>query len=103
VELLPETDVRESRFLVAGGGRGELVGTLLDLILEAYDAMTQRQRQIVDLVKTSDTQQQVATHLGISRQAVNQSLTAAGWPHIERAETVVRSEFRALWNHPEPG
>jgi DNA-binding phage protein len=101
VERLSETDVRESRFLVEAGSSGAIAGALLGLILEAYDAMTERQRQIVDLVRASDTQQQVARHLGVSRQAVNQSLSAAGWPHIDRAEIAVRDELRALWSASE--
>jgi DNA-binding NarL/FixJ family response regulator len=81
-----ETDARESRVLVLGPGRDGVLDTLLDLIVEAYDAMTERQRQIISLVRNSDTQQQVAQHLGISRQAVNQSIMAAGWPHLRLAE-----------------
>lgn len=98
---LSETDSRETRFLVAGPSPASLVGALVGLILEAYDSMTDRQRQMVDLVRTSDTQQQVAIHLGISRQAVNQSLAAAGWPYLERAEAVVRNQLLTLWNRPD--
>ncbi|MBD3349816.1 MAG: hypothetical protein GF400_11575 [Candidatus Eisenbacteria bacterium] len=100
-ERIEETDFRQARFLVVGPSPGELVGTLIGLILESYDSMTDRQTQIVELLRESETQQQVATHLGVSRQAVNQSLTAAGWPHIERAEKIARRELAALWNRQE--
>ncbi len=58
--------------------------------------MTERQRLTISLIKKSDTQQQVATHLDVSRQAVNQSLAAAGWPHLQRAEEAVRDHLSAL-------
>lgn len=100
---LSETDFRESRFVVTGPRPADLVGVLLGLILESYDSMTERQRQIVDLVRDSDTQQEVATHLGISRQAVNQSLAAAGWPYLERAEAMALAELSSLWDRPDAG
>ena len=65
------------------------------MVLASYDAMTERQRQIISLIKESETQQQVATHLDVSRQAVNQSLAAAGWPHLKRAENAVREHLSA--------
>ena len=95
-----DTHPRDSRIAVLGPGPDPLAAALIDLILEAYDSMTERQRQIVDLVKQSETQQQVASHLGISRQAVNQSLAAAGWLHLERAEDVARHHMASL---PAPG
>jgi len=96
-DRIGEADFREARFIVAGPPPGDLLGVLLGLILETYDAMTDRQRQIVELVRESDTQQKVATHLGVSRQAVNQSLLAAGWPYLERAEAVAVRELSAMW------
>jgi hypothetical protein len=84
-----ETDARESRVLVLAPDRDGVLDALLGLIVEAYDAMTERQRQIVSLVRSSDTQQRVAKHLSISRQAVNQSIIAAGWPHLRLAEEAV--------------
>jgi DNA-directed RNA polymerase specialized sigma subunit len=68
------------------------------MVLTSYDAMTERQRQIISLIKESDTQQEVATHLDISRQAVNQSLTAAGWPHLKRAEDAIRQHLSARFS-----
>lgn len=97
-EHLPETDFREARVLILGPDPAELIGSLMGLILEGHDSMTERQRQIVDLVRESETQQEVATHLGISRQAVNQSLAGAGWHHLERAEATALRELRALWD-----
>jgi len=94
---IDETDFREARVLVAAPHPGTLVGALLGLILETYDGMTDRQRQIVELVRGSETQQEVANHLGVSRQAVNQSLIAAGWPHVDRAEALVERELATLW------
>ncbi len=93
---ITETDVRDSRALVLTPEPDPMLGALLDIILEAYDSMTDRQRQIVDLVKDSETQQQVATHLGISRQAVNQSLTAARWPHLRQAQEAVLNRLASL-------
>lgn len=84
-----ETDPRESRALILTPDGDGVLDALVGLILETYDGMTERQRQIVELVRSSDTQQQVATHLSISRQAVNQSVTAAGWPHLRVAEEAV--------------
>ena len=83
---LSETDHRDSRVRVLGPGAVHALSAALDLLLEAYEAMTERQRQIIRLVKSSRTQQDVATHLGISRQAVNQSLASARWPHLDSAE-----------------
>jgi len=91
-----ETDARESRVLVLAPGRDGVLDALLDLIVEAYDAMTERQRQIVSLVRNSETQQQVAKHLSISRQAVNQSVMAAGWPHLRLAEEAVARRLASL-------
>jgi DNA-binding NarL/FixJ family response regulator len=91
-----ETDARESRVLVLAPGRDGVLDALLDLIVEAYDAMTERQRQIISLVRNSDTQQQVAQHLSISRQAVNQSIMAAGWPHLRLAEEAVARRLGSL-------
>jgi hypothetical protein len=93
---IDETDARESRVLVLAPGRDGVLDALLDLIVEAYDAMTDRQRQIITLVRNSDTQQQVAKHLSISRQAVNQSIMAAGWPHLKLAEEAVTHRLGSL-------
>lgn len=93
---IADTHPRDSRIAVLGPGPDSLAAALIDLILEAYDSMTERQRQIVELVKQSETQQQVASHLGVSRQAVNQSLAAAGWLHLERAEDAARSHLASL-------
>jgi len=84
-----ETDPREARALIVGPEVDGLAGTLLGLLLEAHDGMTERQRQIVDLMRSSRTQQAVATHLDVSRQAINQSLASAGWPYLKRAEDVL--------------
>ncbi len=88
-----DTDPRECRVLVFLPHEEPQTGALIDLVLERYDSMTDRQRQIVALIRNSDTQQEVATHLDISRQAVNQSLAASGWLHVRRAEGVVRSRL----------
>lgn len=91
-----DADPRDSRVVVLGPGPDAVTGALIDLILEAYDAMTERQRQIVELVKESETQRQVAGHLDISRQAVNQSLAAAGWRHLEQAEKAARHRLASM-------
>ncbi len=93
---LAETDLREYRVLVTGAGCDPLIGTVLSLILELYDAMTDRQRQVVALVRESGSQQEVAKHLGVTRQAVNQSLSAAHWHHLRHAEEVVLSRLASL-------
>lgn len=93
---LSETDHRDSRVRVVGPAAGPAIGAALDLLLSAYDAMTDRQRQIVELVKSAPTQQDVATHLGISRQAVNQSLASARWPHLESAAGRIAASLRDL-------
>ena len=90
-----ETDVKEHRVSLLGPGHDPLLAALAGMVLASYDAMTERQRQIISLIKESDTQQQVATHLDVSRQAVNQSLAAAGWPHLKRAEDAVRRHLSA--------
>ena len=90
-----ETDIREHRVSLLAPGHDPLLAALAGMVLATYDAMTERQRQIISLIKESDTQQQVATHLDVSRQAVNQSLTAAGWPHLKRAEDAVRGRLSA--------
>jgi len=95
-ECLEETDPRSGRVVIAGRERRLAVSTLCDLVLEAYDAMTPRQRQIVELAKHSPTQQDVATHLDVSRQAVNQSLAAAGFFHLRAAEQVIARRLAAL-------
>jgi len=88
-----DTDPRECRVLVFLPDEEPQTGALIDLVLERYDSMTDRQRQIVSLIRNSDTQQEVATHLDISRQAVNQSLAASGWLHVRRAEDVIRDRL----------
>lgn len=101
-ECLDQADPRAARVVVAARERRQAVSTLLDLVLEAYDTMTPRQRQIVELAKHSPTQQDVATHLNISRQAVNQSLTAAGWFHLRSAEEVIHRRLADLGGQAVP-
>lgn len=93
-----ETDIREPRVSLLAPGHAPLLAALAGMVLASYDAMTERQRQIIALIKESDTQQEVATHLDISRQAVNQSLTAAGWPHLKRAEDAIRRHLSARFS-----
>ncbi len=97
---LSETDHRISRVRVLGPGAVQALAAAIDLLLEAYDSMTERQRQIIQLVKSLRTQQDVATHLGISRQAVNQSLTSARWPHLDSAERHISASLSALCATP---
>jgi hypothetical protein len=89
-------DVRDSRALVLAPDPDPTLGAMIDLMLEAYDGMTTRQRQVIALVRQSGTQQKVARHLGVSRQAVNQSLAAARWPHLRRAEEAVLGRIVSL-------
>ncbi len=89
LSALEATDPRDARTLVRRPQNDPVLASLIDLVLLAYDSMTERQRQIIALVKGSDTQQQVAAHLRISRQAVNQSLAAANWSHIRRASAAI--------------
>lgn len=91
VHGLARTDARGPRALMLVPDEDLVLGCLLDLILEAHDGMTDRQRQVVALVRSSGSQQAVARHLNVSRQAVNQSLAAAGWLHISRAESAARA------------
>jgi hypothetical protein len=93
VARLADTDTRGPRALMLIPEEDAVLGALLDLILEAHDGMTDRQRQVVALVRDSGSQQAVARHLNVSRQAVNQSLTAAGWPHLFRAESAARARL----------
>lgn len=88
-----ETDARERRVSIMAPEHDPLTSSLADMILASYDAMTLRQRQIIALIKESETQQKVATHLAVTRQAVNQSLAAAGWPHLRRAEGAIREHL----------
>jgi hypothetical protein len=90
------TGVRSARVAALAPGRRPMLESLITLVLEFIDRMTERQRQIIALVRESDTQQQVAQHLGVSRQAVNQSLTSAGWSHILRAEEAIRDALSEL-------
>ena len=96
LQAVEETDVREHRVSLLAPDNAPLLSALAEMVLASYDAMTERQRLTISLIKESDTQQQVATHLDVSRQAVNQSLAAAGWPHLRRAEDVVREYLSAL-------
>jgi hypothetical protein len=95
VARLADTDTRGPRTVVLIPEEDLVLGALLDLVLEAHDGMTDRQRQVVALVRDSGSQQAVALHLNVSRQAVNQSLTAAGWPHLFQAESVARARLAA--------
>jgi DNA-binding phage protein len=102
VARLADTDVRGPRALVLVPDEDAVLGALLDLILDSHDRMTDRQRQVVALVRDSGSQQAVARHLNVSRQAVNQSLAAAGWPRLSRAESVARARLaRAAGENPE--
>jgi DNA-binding CsgD family transcriptional regulator len=92
---IEETDVREHRLSLLSPGYDALASSLACMVLASYDAMTERQRQIISLIKESETQQQVATHLDVSRQAVNQSLAAAGWSRLKQAENVIRDHLSA--------
>jgi len=96
LQAIEETDVREHRVSLLAPDHAPLLSALAEMVLASYDAMTERQRLTISLIKESDTQQQVATHLDVSRQAVNQSLAAAGWPHLKRAEDAVRECLSAL-------
>ncbi|MCK4410602.1 MAG: hypothetical protein KAW67_10965, partial [Candidatus Eisenbacteria sp.] len=95
LQAVEETDAREHRVSLLAPEHAPLLAALAGMVLASYDAMTERQRLIISLIKESDTQQQVATHLDVSRQAVNQSLAAAGWPHLKRAEDAVREHLSA--------
>lgn len=97
---LDATDPRQARVAIVGRPGCEPLGALAGMIVESYDAMTERQRQIVRLTKRSETQQQVAKHLDVSRQAVNQSLAAAGWQHLKRAERIAADGLAALAELP---
>jgi len=88
-----ETDVKGPRVSLLAPRHDPLASSLAGMVLASYDTMTARQRQIISLIKESETQQQVATHLDVSRQAVNQSLAAAGWPHLRGAETAIRAHL----------
>jgi hypothetical protein len=90
---IEETDVRDRRVSLLSPGHDALASSLACMVLVSYDAMTERQRQMISLIKECETQQQVATHLDISRQAVNQSLSAAGWTHLKLAESVIRDHL----------
>ena len=93
-----DTDVRERRVSLLAPRHDSLMAALAGMVLASYDAMTERQRQIISLIKESDTQQEVASHLDVSRQAVNQSLAAAGWPHLRRAEDAIRDHLSARYS-----
>ena len=103
LQVVEETDVREIRVSLLAPKHAPLLSALAGMVLASYDAMTERQRLIISLIKESDTQQQVATHLDVSRQAVNQSLAAAGWPHLQRAEDAVREHLSALSSSARDG
>lgn len=98
IECIDETDPKGARVVVATPKRDHVLSALMDLVLDAYESMTARQRQIVRLVKIAGQQQRVATHLGVSRQAVNQSLGAARWPHLRTAERAVRRRLGLVAN-----
>jgi hypothetical protein len=87
------TDAKERRVCLLTPDPDPVAAALAGMVLASYDGMTERQRQIVALTKDSETQQQVATHLDVTRQAVNQSLSAAGWPHLRRAEEAMRAHL----------
>ncbi len=93
LSALEATDPRDARILVHRAGNDFILASLIDLVLLAFDSMTKRQRQIIALVEDSDTQQQVAAHLNISRQAVSQSLAAAHWPHLRRASAAIAASL----------
>jgi hypothetical protein len=90
-----ETDAKERRVRLLVPDDDAMASSLASMVLACYDAMTARQRHIISLIKESETQQQVATHLDVSRQAVNQSLASAGWPHLRRAENVITEHLSA--------
>lgn len=92
---IEETDVKDQRVRVIGPHADDAIESLIDLVLVTYDGMTDRQRQIITLTRSSETQQEVATHLAVSRQAINQSLAAAGWSHLRRAEDIIESRLAA--------
>jgi DNA-binding NarL/FixJ family response regulator len=93
LSALEATDPRDARVLVRRPRDDSVLASLIDLVLLAYDSMTERQKQIIALVEESDTQQQVAAHLNISRQAVNQSLAAAHWSHLRRASAAIAARL----------
>ena len=90
VQGLDDADPRAPRVVALAPDRDELLGALAALVLEAYRVMTVRQRQVVSLVKEIGSQEDVARHLGVTRQAVNQCLGSAGWPHLREAERTLR-------------
>jgi len=96
------TSLRSNRVAILAPGRRPMLEALMSLMIEFSDRMTDRQRQIIALARESETQQQVAKHLGVSRQAVNQSLTSAGWHHIRRAEDAARKGMAALAERAAP-
>jgi len=98
---IESTDAKERRVCLLTPDPDPVVSALAGMVLATYDAMTERQRQIISLTRSSDTQQQVATHLDVTRQAVNQSLAAAGWPHLRRAEEEIRRHLESCARSPE--
>ena len=92
---LADTDPRTSRVVLLLPEPDPVLSALVCLVLDLRRGMTARQRQVIALVEETGSQQAVAGHLNVSRQAVNQSLAAAGWPALRAAELVARASLAA--------
>lgn len=93
---------KERRKGVVFEGFGPIAGDSLNALSElaAYvrAGWTSRQREVADGLRSGLSQVALSERLGISKQAVSKHSTAAGWPHVRRAELAlarVLSEFRS--------
>ncbi|AGB16427.1 hypothetical protein Halru_1828 [Halovivax ruber XH-70] len=69
----------------------------VNLLLSLRESWTDRQREVVTRYERAPTQRAVADELGISQQAVSNTLQSASWPLIETIEGRLRETLSAGW------
>lgn len=87
-ELLDSVEQSERRFDIRTGRTGFdlAVADEINLLLTVRQQWTDRQHEIVNKYEQLGNQREVAEELGISQQAVSNSLSRASWPMIQHIE-----------------
>ncbi|MFC3958523.1 SatD family protein [Halovivax cerinus] len=103
-ELLESVERDGLRFGLDTGTRplDTAVADEVNLLLAHRESWTDRQREVVTRYERASTQRAVADDLGISQQAVSNTLRSAEWPLIETIETRLRETLETGWPTDAP-
>lgn len=76
----------------------------INLLLYLRDGWTDHQREVVEAYRRLGTQQAAAAELGVTQQAVSNTLARAAWPLVETVEGRLRETLAEMAEDaPRPG